>query len=307
MGFQIVPRSSSRIALGVALPPGGTPYLQMMPQSSPIDNTLWDVRVMFWGGESAPCSVLGTAIIHRKTGLPLRWRGYDQQVELGTDPRDYGDSFHSWIFGPKVGESYCYVMTSDTRFGGYTLQVDGNTVVVRASSGTDDGYWWFIPYDGDQGDQGSASSPVAFVSSWTGDLSSRTGDHLLQGTSAGAVIVTPIPSTGITKDMQWQLITKLVDQVPQNTQLIRNVELKTYLHAAGIAGLNLVAKVPPDGHESVRPSMWMPARTPLVNGFSIPCPTFDAVATCGTGSDNGVYLRNWAGTNNQLWTFAILP
>jgi len=299
MGFQLVPKSSSRIALGVAMPPGGTPFLQVMPQDSPIDNTLWDVRVMFWGGESAPCSVLGTAIVHRKTGLPLRWRGYDQQVELGTDPRDYGDSFHTWIFGPKVGDSYCYVMTSDTRFGGYTLQVDGNTVVVRASSGKDEGYWWFIPYDGDQGDKESQSSPVAFVSSWT-------GDHLLQGTSAGAVVVTSIPSTGISEDMKWQLITKLVDGVPQNTQLIRNVQLKTYLHAAGIAGLNLVSQVPPD-HEGMGPSMWMPARTPLVNGFSIPCPTFDAVTTCGTGSDSGVYLRNWAGTNNQLWTFAILP
>lgn len=299
MGFQIVPKSSSRIALGVAMPPGGTPFLQLMPQASPIDNTLWDVRVMFWGGEGAPCSVLGTSIIHRKTGLPLRWRGYDQQVVLGTEPLYYGDSFHSWIFGPKVGDSYCYVMTSDTRFGGFTLQIDGNTVVVRASSGSDDGYWWFIPYDGDKGDQGSASSPVAFVSSWT-------GDHLLQGTSAGAVVVTSIPSTGISKDMQWQLITKLVDQVPQNTQLIRNVELKTYLHSGGIAGLNLVSQVPPD-HEGIGPSMWLPARTPLVNGFTIPNPSYDAVTTCGTGSDNGVYLRNWTGTNNQLWTFAILP
>lgn len=300
MGFQIVSRLSARIALGVDMRPPGPPHLQLMAQDSPLENTIWDLRVMFWGGESAPCSVLGTSIIHRKTGLPLRWRGYDQQVVLGTDPNDYGDSFHSWIFGPKEGDSYCYVMTSDTRFAGYTLQVDGNTVVVRASTDKKEGFWWFIPWDGDQGDHGSASSPVAFVSSWT-------GDQLLKGNSDGSVTVAGIPPAGITKDMQWQLITKLVNQVPQNTTLIRNVELKTYLHGGGIAGLNLVSQVPPD-HEGIGPSMWLPARTPLVNGFSIPNPSYDdAVTTCGTGSDNGVYLRFWTGTNNQLWTFAILP
>lgn len=296
MGFQLVPRSNSRIALGVVTPPKGTPYLQMVPQgTSPIDQVLWDIRVMYWGGDGTPCSILGTSIIHRQTRLPLRWHGYDQGVELGTDPEDYGDSFHSWIFGPKVGESYCSVTSADTRFSNYSLQLDSkNNICVRAASAGDAGYWWFIPYD----DGGSASTPIGLMSSWDGKV--------MRGYADGGVYMIGLSTEqAVTPDFQWEFVTRLVDQVPQNTQLIRNVAYKSYLHASGIGpGLNLVPTVPPD-HESINPSLWLPGRTPVDAGFSIPNPCYsNAVVTTGTGRDNGVYLKDWASnTNNQLWTF----
>jgi hypothetical protein len=306
MAYQIVPRSNPHIALGVRMPAPGEDRagwgVYMLPQDSGnIQDTLWDTRVLFYtSGSGAPLSVIGTSLISRRCGLPLLWSTLPSYMTLG--PAGSVDPLSSWIFSDDTGDAFVYIYPSAPDLRQYTLGLnDAKTVPLLSPDPKET--WWFVPYDSG----GNASEPVMFMSANGHGMS-------LAGLKSGAVYINepeaanqPI-EPGNAVYTQWRLITPLINRVPVNSQLIRNEGLKTYLHCAGIGqGLNLVAQVPPD-HESYGPSLWLPGRTPVAQGFDIPNPSMGgAMATIAPWKPHmfGVYLQDWQADNgvNQLWTF----